>query len=298
MNLSFQTLSLNHATMATKLKRSPTTKSICSANTAAWTSLALKPHVGPQLTWGPRSSSCYTPLSMAATCSVWSKHRKSTVAGSGMHQTLGPFREIGPKHRHVSHTWPCPMLSCHPTWLDDFLFPSSIYSGSSDLQTPSLVASQTKALQTQFRALQFPAKKERANHDQHQEDCSAGQEVAADGSVGEKADLLGGGKGRWWLLHLRGQQGPLRGVHCRQEEVRGSTGIPQHTGICRAPADIPGGVWLREQWADHTSLWCCSNGVCHVPAWERFLCRVGEGILEYHGSNIPLHKLCSTVCRN
>jgi hypothetical protein len=52
------------------------------------------------------------------------------------------------------------------------------------------------------------------------------------------------------------------------------------------------------RWVDLTSLWCRSHGVCHVPAQERFLCRAREGIPEYHGSIMPLCKLCGTICRN
>jgi hypothetical protein len=53
-----------------------------------------------------------------------------------------------------------------------------------------------KALQTQTTATQLPARqKKESNHDQHQEDCSDGQEVAEDGSVGEKAALLEDGEG-------------------------------------------------------------------------------------------------------
>jgi len=49
-----------------------------------------------------------------------------------------------------------------------------------------------KALETQLRSLWFPAKKETINHDEGQEDRSAGQELAEDGSV---VDLLEGGSG-------------------------------------------------------------------------------------------------------
>ena len=54
--------------------------------------------------------------------------------------------------------------------------------------------------------LQFPAKKKRSNHDQHQEDRSAGQEVAEEGSSWEEAPHLeDGSKGSRQVLHFRGK---------------------------------------------------------------------------------------------
>lgn len=96
---------------------------------------------------------------------------------------------------------------------------------------------------------------ERNHYDQHQEDLSDGQEVAENGSVGEKAALLEGGKGsRGSILRLCGEQGPLHDVQFRREEVRGAAGVPWHAGVCGTPVDVLRGVWLREPWADHAPL--------------------------------------------
>lgn len=152
-----------------------------------------------------------------------------------------------------------------------------------------------KALQDQIRAPQFPAKekKRRTGHDQSQEGCSAGKEVAKDGLVGEKASLLGG-KGSRWVL-LCGNQGPLCCVFGWWEAVWGATGIPHQDCLHTAPADVPWGIWLHEWWEDHNPMWCCSHGVCYVPTQKKRLCWHRESIPEHHGNAMPLRILWGTI---
>ena len=157
-------------------------------------------------------SSCHfpaTPLGMVhqhGFCAVQgSKHRKHTT--SIQHQTLGPHQSL------IQIVLADASCNIALTVLMALSLAQPFRSSSSALYIQVKWPQNTITISTQSSPhLQFPAKKERSNHDQHQEDRSAGQEVVEDGSAWEEAPH-GSSKGSRQVLHFRDKQGPLRSVH-------------------------------------------------------------------------------------